>query len=709
MPYPNEHSCRLRDPGEFDGFARKNCDQKADGKCIDVIYGIKDGKSEIQALRYPKEIWEEDDARAHCEAKGGSFEAAKDEEQSKGEPSRLLTRQMPIDGRPRTLDEKTRSVKALICSEAPVRVLDPERWELVDEVLLTAEVVIERARLPLLDSHRREGLERILGSVSEFNPTDQGLEATLYFADTEEGRRAWTLVREGHLNGVSIGYLVLDAVWIPEGKTEAVAGRVLTGPLRVATRWALKEVSIVSIPADVNAAIRSADQEPSLGQGRYERMSEDTAIKTAREYKGLLQFAERLNIPRRILDDLLERVTSWNQFEEMARAAMLNYLVATAPQLSFRPAVDEHLGRIGLITDETDKRREAVIAGICLRAGLKKYEGIPGAREYANCTLLDVAKEVLQNLGVPVRRLSKHEVVSLALTTRAMTTGDFPALLAGAVNRVLRDAYDETPDTWRAWTKTTLAPDFRELRRVQMSELPSLEEIPEGAEYKYGTFGDSEEVFRVFTYGKLFAITRQAIINDDLGSLIRFPQAFGRAAKRLLGDLVYRQLTDNPVMSDGVALFHSSHGNLASSGAAPSEQTLGTALKALRLQKGLQDELIGVVPKFVIGPAALEVVIRQLLESTSIDEYNPGVKNIFFKTLLPIIEPRLDASSTAAWYVAADPATIDTVEVAFLNGQEGPYVESREGWTVDGIEYKVRLDVGVKAIDWRGLYKNPGA
>lgn len=76
MPYENEHACRINSPDKYSKFARKNCAQKSNGKCIDVIYGIKSGKSEIQALRYPKKSWEASSARSHCSSRGGSFEAA---------------------------------------------------------------------------------------------------------------------------------------------------------------------------------------------------------------------------------------------------------------------------------------------------------------------------------------------------------------------------------------------------------------------------------------------------------------------------------------------------------------------------------------------------------------------------------------------------------------------------------------------------------
>ena len=75
-PYPQEHSCRLNPPDKYDKFARKNCAVKSDGKCIDFIYGVKEGKSELQAMRYNKDIWTESEARNHCNSKDGKFEPA---------------------------------------------------------------------------------------------------------------------------------------------------------------------------------------------------------------------------------------------------------------------------------------------------------------------------------------------------------------------------------------------------------------------------------------------------------------------------------------------------------------------------------------------------------------------------------------------------------------------------------------------------------
>jgi ATP-dependent Clp endopeptidase proteolytic subunit ClpP len=83
MPYPNEHACRLKDPEQYDRIRRVNCDRKHDGKCIDVLYGVKDNKSEEQAYRYDKEVWTEESARNHCEDNDGTFEPAGDEEEDR--------------------------------------------------------------------------------------------------------------------------------------------------------------------------------------------------------------------------------------------------------------------------------------------------------------------------------------------------------------------------------------------------------------------------------------------------------------------------------------------------------------------------------------------------------------------------------------------------------------------------------------------------
>jgi hypothetical protein len=243
---------------------------------------------------------------------------------------------------------------------------------------------------------------------------------------------------------------------------------------------------------------------------------------------------------------------------------------------------------------------------------------------------------------------------------------------------------------------------------VQLGEAPALETVNEHGEFKRGTIGEGAESYQIATVGKVFAISRQVVINDDLDAFTRVPMLFGRSAANYESNLVWGILTANAAMADGVTLFHASHSNLGSAGAI-SDTTLTEARKQMRLQKGLDGTtVLNLMPTQLIVPAALETTAKKYLAT----EIRPGKAsdvNPFAGSMSLVVEPRLDGSSPTAWFVAADPGQIDMIELAYLQGQRGVYIETRNGFDVDGVEIKARLDVGAKAIDHRGLFKNAGA
>lgn len=180
----------------------------------------------------------------------------------------------------------------------------------------------------------------------------------------------------------------------------------------------------------------------------------------------------------------------------------------------------------------------------------------------------------------------------------------------------------------------------------------------------------------------------------------------GRAAKATVGDLVYAVLTNNIKMSDGQPLFHTKHGNFVSGEL--SVDSLASARAMMRLQKSAGGQVLNIVPKFLLVPAALEAMSEQVIKSISVlGQSNAGIYNPVKDTLGIIVEPRFDAVEENAWSMAAAKGA-DTIEVAYLDGNAAPYVESTEGFTVDGVTYKVRVDAGVAPLDWRGLLKSTG-
>lgn len=307
---------------------------------------------------------------------------------------------------------------------------------------------------------------------------------------------------------------------------------------------------------------------------------------------------------------------------------------------------------------------------------------------------------------------SRMDMVGFAFTMAGShTTSDFGKILQNIQGKAALAGWDEAPETYPLFTRAGTLTDFKPATRVGLGLMNSLRKVEEGANYKFVTAGERAETIVLATYGEMLRISRQAIINDDLAILGSLPQKMGRAARRTIGDLVFAILTSNPTMADGTALFHADHANLAASGAAPNVTSMSAARTAMRTQREKAGgPVLNITPKYMLVPAALETVSRQLLTSSFEPTANKGHATNPVAGMAELIpDGRLDAVSATAWYLAADPNAFDTIEVAYLDGVQAPYVEQQQMWTADGVEMKVRIDAGVAPLDFRTFYKNPGA
>lgn len=335
-----------------------------------------------------------------------------------------------------------------------------------------------------------------------------------------------------------------------------------------------------------------------------------------------------------------------------------------------------------------------------------RYDLPEPARDWRGLSLLEMARSLLEAEGTRVRGLSRDE-----LATRALhTTSDFPAILANVANNTLRDAYETVPRTFSAVARRTTVPDFKPVYRLQLGEAPQFEKVNEAGEFKRGTIGEAKESYRVVPWGRIVGITRQVLVNDDLDAFTRVPALFGASAATLESDVVWGLITANEAMADGKALFHTAHGNLAATGSALEVTTLAKARRAMAPQTGLDGKtILNVRPAFLVVPTSLELAAEQLLAQNLVPAKTGDVVPTSLRSLSVISEPRLDtASGPVPWCLMASPSAIDTLEYAYLEGQDGVAIETRMGFDVDGIEIRARLDFGAKAIDWRGLYKNNG-
>lgn len=337
-----------------------------------------------------------------------------------------------------------------------------------------------------------------------------------------------------------------------------------------------------------------------------------------------------------------------------------------------------------------------------------------GARRFRGMSLLDMGRRSIQLAGGNPDGLSRREVAMAAMNLDSdarrsagmLSTSDFPNVLANTVNRSLRAAYELAPRTFTGWARRSSSPDFREKAVTQLSELSKFQKVAESGEYKYLKFGESAEKYSLSKYGGIIAITWEALVNDDLSAFERLPLMIADEAAGTESDIVYGILTGNAAMGDGTPLFHADHANLIAAAGPINVTTLGAARAAMRKQKGPQGRVLNLSPDFlIVGPdkeqEANQFTSANFVASKSID-LNPAYNT----ALEVVVDNRIEGN---AWYLAATPSRTDTIEYSYLEGEEGLFTERKEGFEVDGVLIKARHVFAAKAIDWRGLVKNPGA
>ncbi len=621
---------------------------------------------------------------------------------------------------PRTYNPERRTVSAVLATENPVDVYDfiGGGGQIGEILLMRGCRLPESKQLPLLDSHNQSSHRNILGSCRDLRIEGDKLVADLHFADDNGGQILEKQVRDGHLTDLSIGASLLEFENIPAGQSKEINGRLHRGPVRVVTRWQPMEASAVAVGADNKSTIRQKQRGENMDNDQTEnRQDIDThgfvdntggaAASIMAERQRVADIYEMCQIAG--LDKFSQQFIQDGTSADTVRQKIFEYMKTHNKPIG--------AGAIATISDDRSPA-DAIADGLAMRAGAKIEKPAAGAEDFRHASLVDIARYTLSQSPEhrhTARTMSPAAVIREAMTKRTHTTDDYPNILANVGNKVLRNAYENHAATFEAWTSKGEGRDFKEMSRVQISEAPDLLEVGAGGEYLYGTFGESKEVFTIAKYGRLYRITWEAMVNDDVSAFSRIPRAFVASAKRGLNSAVYAILTANAAMSDGNSLFDSSnHGNLATGDDVGTLNTdnLSEARRAMRMQSGLNTtDPLNIEPKFLIVPAELETQADEVINTISgyDSEAGTGVTNPFYKKMTIITEPALDGTSTTGWYLAADPQRFDTIEVCYLDGIEIPYIEEKTGWNVDSWEFKIRFSYGVKALDWRGLYSNPGA
>lgn len=607
------------------------------------------------------------------------------------------------------VDTDSRTVELSFSSETPYG-----RW-FGDEILCHDEECINLERFnnglgTALFNHDRDA---VVGHVEKAWIEDNRGKALVRFDTDEQSDTIFQKVQSGTLQGVSVGYAIYRYEVLEDEDTKSTNGR-FNGPAYVVTDWEPLEISIVSVPADATVGVgRSAEEiHTSIDTQEETKRMDEKAIVTTEEVKstpvetGITQedLQKAMEQERKRTSEITALFRDFD-VEGADEAIVMGVSVDEARAMVMDQLRARNKGvSVTMGEAESDKFRAAAQDAVLMAAGIPVADAAPGANELRGYSMIELARESLQRENVKANFGDNMELARQAINS----TSTFPAIMSNLANKSVMTGFNEAETTFQIWAGKGSNRDFKEAARVALSEAGNLELVPEGGQFQQDFLGEASARTKVATYGKLFSLTRQAIINDDLGLFSKIATKYGSAAKRLVNKMVYAQLTGNVKMQDGVALFDNKHGNVAGTGEALSVKAIAKAITAMRRQKGITgDATLNITPKYLVVPPELEMVAYQIVNSTAaVDGVNSGVVNPYKGRFVVVADAEL--TDPDAWYLVADATQHDTIEVTYLNGVETPRLETRQGFDVDGIEYKVAFDCGVSALDFRGLYKNAG-
>lgn len=676
-----------------------------------------------------------------------------------------------------SIDRQNRTLDVVLATETPV-----ETYIIgvgvVDEVVLMRGIEIPKT-LTMIDSHNRGTVNATLGSFRDFKVKGGELHARAYFASDEESVKTFERYADGHLTDFSVSAERLD-IENKDGQRIVTRSRLIEGSAVIhgadPNSKSVLAMRAFLEPHKLRDEMLTAELKQKLiKRGLDENATDEQTMEFLDRYMSGaggdgasagdgLGVDDPITLERKRIQEIDEMCRSHN-VDDGARKKMIDDGL-TGPEVAstilrkYRGGVPVGAGQsIEHGKSDREKFYDAASDALTQRcisgAGLSPFGAVEraktrndisevsrakelerafdkpheGTQDLSYHSIRDIARGFLERSGVNCNGLAPQTIVERAMKQERFiersggafhSTGSFTNILLNSASKTLLAAYDEAAVTYPLWVRTApSAPNYLELSRTRFGELDDPEVVPEGADYNEAEGKDSKESYAVEKNGKLFSVTLEALVNDDLNALSRLPQMQGNSMRRRINRSCYTVLNANKALSDGKALFHTDHNNTGTDSL--SHAALNTGFKKMMTQSGLNpDTILNIVPKFLLMPAALSDTGLQLIgsiadptQSSSTNEdasrpaFNSGVVNLYGpngqRKLIPIVDGQMDAFSETAYYFAADPAQVDTVELTFLQGEEAPVLQAEETFKNDTMTYKIRQSFKAAGIDYRGL------
>lgn len=622
----------------------------------------------------------------------------------------MLTRRA-VSLRPNTFDANARTVEVVWTTGADVERRDAWTGETYVERLRVSAHAIDLSRLnagaPVLDSHQGYALAGVVGVVERAWIAGREGRAIIRFSEREDVAPIVRDVEAGILRNISVGYAVAE--W------RDIAPTATTPRIKEAVRWTPAEISFVAIPADPAAGVRSAAiLPPQHAEGLSSMHTPAPATPAPSDHaaavaetraaelnraKDIRSAVRGVGLPPEFGEALIERGVSLSD----AQSEILRHLSsqrAGAPKPAHIEVLADHDSPGAMIEGMAD----------ALAARMLRQAPQGAGQRYAGWPVSELLRELAERRGINTRGSSPAQIVD-KVRSAPMTSSDMPILLSSSVSRVLLQLYTRAMSPLRRFLCAEReVPDYRQFRIARVSEFPLLRQVIEGANIEFGALTETGETGAVADFARNLEVSNVALVNDDLGAIEMATRAAAVAAAEAEATALVTLLTSNagagPTLADGSALFTTARGNLAAAGTALDVTNLAAARQAIRTQRSIDNAgPVGVAPTFVLVGPAQETAIEQLLQpvvvATTVANGNPFPN----AGLTPLVEARLTGNP---WYLFAKPEDASVFEVAYLNGQKTPTVETFTGPEILGMTMRVKHSFGAYCVGWRGSYRNAG-
>ena len=554
----------------------------------------------------------------------------------------------------------------------------------------------------------------------------------------------------------SIGTTVHEVEHVKAGKYVMVNGRRFEGPVYVARKTTLGEISFVDLGADGNttaniAAGASGGREPSdMPETNITVTTQNQDAAAIDDAPGTLTAASNTGSGIADLEQILAR--SRAEHNRRTRIADMTARIATD-----RPELADDLDRLSksaleakwdvqryelevlrlsrrapgiMVRQRVGSDAQVLEAALCLSGGLEDVE-----KQYAEPVLSAAGQRFRHGLGLGellltfaqsngyhgAGRSNIQELLRFAfaapgsgtIEASGPSTLNLPGILSNVANKFLRAGFEAVESTWREIAAIRPVRDFKQISSYSLTGGFQYEEVAPGGELKHATVGETSYTNQARTYGRMFSIDRRDIINDDLDSLTAVPRRLGRGAALKLNEVFWTAFLANS------AFFASGNNNYAEG----ADTAIGidglTAAELLFLNQTDPDgHPLAAMPVILLVPNALLVKGSQLMNSTELRDTTANTKALVsnphagkFRVVRSsyLSNATYTGASAKAWYLLSDPNDMPVIEAAFLNGQERPTVESADAdFNMLGIQMRGYHDFGVALQEPRGGVKMKG-